>query len=132
MNELNIIGICAKTSSPKGCVERAHVTLQDGLVREPRLRGLSKPEAANAFAAKFMEDYNRRFAKTPRHDFDVHHPLDADDNLNQIFTWREPRKVSIALTVRYDKMLLLFKDNDDSHRTMGKYLDAWQYPDSRV
>ncbi|MDC7872082.1 hypothetical protein TH60_21565 [Pantoea ananatis] len=73
MNELNIIGICAKTSSPKGCVERAHVTLKDGLVRELRLSSISKPEAANAFAAKFMEDYNRRFAKTPRHDKESWH-----------------------------------------------------------
>lgn len=79
-----------------------------------------------------MADYNRRFAKAPRHDFDVHRPLDADDNLSQIFTWREPRKVSKSLTVRYDKMLLLLEDNDDSRRAMGKYLDAWQYPDGRV
>ena len=68
----------------------------------------------------------------PRHDFDVHRPLDADDNLNQIFTWREPRKVSKSLTVRYAKMLLLLEDNDDSRRAMGKYLDAWQYPDGRL
>ncbi|KAJ9430267.1 Transposase [Candidatus Pantoea symbiotica] len=132
LNELNITGICANTSSAKGRVERAHLTLQDRLVKELRLRGISTPDAANAFAAEFMADYNRRFAKAPRHDFDVHRPLDADDNLNQIFTWREPRKVSKALTVRYDKMLLLLEDNDDSRRAMGKYLDAWQYPDGRV
>lgn len=132
MNELNITGICANTSSAKGRVERAHLTLQDRLVKELRLRDISTPDAANAFAAEFMADYNRRFAKAPRHDFDVHRPLDADDNLNQIFTWREPRKVSKALTVRYDKMLLLLEDNNDSRRAMGKYLDAWQYPDGRV
>lgn len=132
MNEMNITGICANTSSAKGRVERAHLTLQDRLVKELRLRDISTPDAAKAFAAEFMADYNRRFAKAPRHDFDVHRPLDADDNLNQIFTWREPRKVSKALTVRYDKMLLLLEDNDESRRAMGKYLDAWQYPDGRV
>lgn len=31
MNELNITGICANTSSAKGRVERAHLTLQDRL-----------------------------------------------------------------------------------------------------
>ncbi|MFT4270623.1 MAG: ISNCY family transposase [Pantoea sp.] len=132
MNELNITGICANTSSAKGRVERAHLTLQDRLVKELRLHGISTPDAANAFAAEFMADYNRRFAKAPRHDFDVHQPLDADDDLNLIFTWREPRKVSKSLTVRYDKMLLLLEDNDDSRRAMGKYLDAWQYPDGRI
>lgn len=29
-------------------------------------------------------------------------------------------------------MLLLLEDNDESRRAMGKYLDAWQYPDGRV
>lgn len=76
MNELNITGICANTSSAKGRVERAHLTLQDRLVKELRLRSISTPEAANAFADEFMEDYNRRFAKPPRHDFDVHRQLD--------------------------------------------------------
>ena len=76
MNELNITGICANTSSAKGRVERAQLTLQDRLVKELRLRGISTPEAANAFADEFMADYNRRFAKPPRHDFDVHRPLE--------------------------------------------------------
>ena len=39
MNELNITGICANTSSAKGRFERAHLTLQDRLVKELRLRG---------------------------------------------------------------------------------------------
>jgi transposase len=132
MNELNITGICANTSSAKGRVERAHLTLQDRLVKELRLRGISTPDAANAFADEFMADYNRCFAKVPRHDFDVHRPLDADDDLDQIFTWREPRKVSKSLTVRYDKMLCLLEDNEQSRRAIGKYLDSWQYPDGRV
>lgn len=63
LNELNITGICANTSSAKGRVERAHLTLQDRLVKELRLRGISTPDAVNAFAAEFMADYNRRFAK---------------------------------------------------------------------
>lgn len=86
MNELNITGICANTSSAKGRVERAHLTLQDRLVKEMRLRGISTPEAANAFAEEFMADYNRRFAKPPRHDFNANRPLDPSDNLDLIFT----------------------------------------------
>lgn len=33
-------------------------------------------DAANEFADEFMADYNRRFAKAPRHDFDVHRQLE--------------------------------------------------------
>lgn len=60
LNELKITGICANTSSAKGRVERAHLTFKDRLVKELRLRGISTPDAANAFAAGFMVDYNRR------------------------------------------------------------------------
>lgn len=49
----------------KGRVERAHLTLQDRLVKELRLKGISTIEAANAFAEEYMADYNRRFAKAP-------------------------------------------------------------------
>ena len=33
--------------------------------------------------------HNERFAKAPRHDFDVHWPLENDDDLAVFFTWRE-------------------------------------------
>jgi hypothetical protein len=39
--ELNIDGICANTPAAKGRVERAHLTLQDRLVKELRLAGIS-------------------------------------------------------------------------------------------
>jgi hypothetical protein len=42
-----------------------------------------------------MTAYNRRFGKAPRHDFDVHRPLETDDDLTAFFTWREPRRVKI-------------------------------------
>jgi len=129
MHELNIQTICAETSSAKGRVERAHLTLQDRLVKELRLRGISTPEAANAFAEEYMADYNRRFAKAPRHGFDVHRELDADDDLVRMFTWREPRKVSKNLTLQYDKMLYLVEDREHSRRAIGKYVDVWHYPD---
>lgn len=132
MNELNITGICANTSSAKGRVERAHLTLQDRLVKEMRLRKISTPEAANAFSAEFMADYNRRFAKEPRHEFNVHRALDADDNLDLIFTWREPRRVSKSLTVQYDKTLYLLEDNDKSRQVMGKYIEIYHYPDGKI
>ena len=114
MNELNITGICANTSSAKGRFERAHLTLQDRLVKELRLRGISTPEAANAFAEEFMADYNRRFAKPPRHDFDVHRPFENDKNLGATYTWQEQRKVSKKPALQYDKNLYLLEDNEEN------------------
>ncbi len=78
-----------------------------------------------------MADYNRRFAKVPRHDFDVHRPLEVDDDLNAFFTWREPRRVSKSLTVQYDKVLYLIEDCELSRMAIGKYIEVWHYPDGR-
>lgn len=78
-----------------------------------------------------MADYNRCFAKTPRHDFDVHRPLENDDDLAAFFTWREQRRVSKSLTVQYDKVLYLIEDNELSRRSIGKYIEVWHYPDGR-
>ncbi|HBS0902796.1 TPA: ISNCY family transposase, partial [Klebsiella pneumoniae] len=121
--------LCAETSQAKGRVERAHLTLQDRLVKELRLKGICTIEAANAFAEEYMADYNRRFAKEPLHDFNAHRPLALDDDLDAEFTWREPRRVSKNLTVQYDKMLYLIEDNEYSRRAIGKYIDVWHYPD---
>ncbi|WP_323062224.1 ISNCY family transposase [Klebsiella variicola] len=131
MHELNIQTICANTSSAKGRVERAHLTLQDRLVKELRLRGISSVDAANDFADEFMTDYNRRFGKAPRHDFDIHRPLETHDDLTAFLTWREPRRVSKSLTVQYDKVLYLIEDNELSRRAIGKYIEVWHYPDGR-
>lgn len=78
-----------------------------------------------------MTAYNRRFGKAPRHDFDVHRPLETDDDLTAFFTWREPRRVSKSLTVQYDKVLYLIEDNELSRRAIGKYIEVWHYPDGR-
>ena len=126
MRGLNITPLCAETSQAKGRVERAHLTLQDRLVKELRLKGSSTIDAANAFAEEYMADYNRRFAKAPLHDFNAHRPLALDD---AEFTWREPRRVSKSLTIQYDKMLYLIEDSECSRRAIGKYIDVWHYPD---
>jgi hypothetical protein len=62
LTELNIDIICANSPQAKGRVERMNKTLQDRLVKELRLRGISTMEAGNAFLPGFMADYNQRFA----------------------------------------------------------------------
>ncbi|VWB91462.1 integrase [Burkholderia lata] len=62
MYELNIDTFCANSSSTKGRVERAHLTLQDRLVKEMRLRGINTVADANAYAPPFIAMYNARAA----------------------------------------------------------------------
>lgn len=130
--ELNIESICANTSQAKGRVERANLTLQDRLVKELRLRGISTMAAANAYAPSFIADFNRRFAKPPRNDWNAHRPVREDEDLDKILTIREPRKISRSLTLQYDKMIYLIADTLASRRLIGKYIQVYEYPDGRI
>jgi hypothetical protein len=103
--ELNIDIICANTPQAKGRVERANQTLQDRLVKELRLRGISTIEAANAYAPEFIREFNTRFGKEPRNAKDMHRPLAAHENLDAAMCHKEVRTLSQALTLRYDKVL---------------------------
>lgn len=129
MYELNIESICANSSQAKGRVERANLTLQDRLVKELRLRGISNMADANAFAAHFMASYNARFAKPPRSEHDCHRPLHSDEDLELIFAWREARRISQRLTVQYDKVLYLLADTPQSRRLAGDHVDDLPLPE---
>ncbi|SAL72979.1 integrase catalytic subunit [Caballeronia cordobensis] len=132
MYALNIDTLCANSSPAKGRVERAHLTLQDRLVKELRLRGISTIAHANAYAPCFMADYNARFAKPARRGFDAHRPLREDERLDDVLTWREQRRVTKALTVQYDRVLYLLDDTDENRALIHRYIDVWEYPDGRI
>lgn len=132
MYELNIDTFCANSSSAKGRVERAHLTLQDRLVKELRLRGINTVADANAYAPSFMAAYNARFAKPPRSAFDAHRPQRDDEDLDQLLTWREARRVSKSLTVLYDRVLYLLDDTPANRKLIHRYIDVWEYPDGRI
>ncbi|MBS0417026.1 MAG: ISNCY family transposase [Proteobacteria bacterium] len=130
--ELNIDGICANTAAAKGRVERAHLTLQDRLVKELRLEGISNIESANALMPSFTAAYNMRFAKAPRDPHDAHRELRPDEDLNSIFAWRELRKVTKDLTLHYERKLYLLEDKPENRRLIGKYIEVFQFPDGRI
>jgi hypothetical protein len=65
LSELNIDIICANSPQAKGRVERAFGTLQDRLVKELRLAGISTIAAANAWLPGFIIGHNDRFSRVP-------------------------------------------------------------------
>lgn len=132
MFELSIEGLCANSSQAKGRVERANLTLQDRLVKELRLAGISTMATANAFTPAFMISFNKRFGKPARNDFNAHRPLRLDEDLDLIFTVREPRRVTHNLTLQYDKSLYLLADTTLARQFIGKYIDVYEYPDGRI
>ncbi len=103
----------------KGRVERANGTLQDRLVKEFRLQGLSTPAAAEPFLPVFMADYNRRFATPARVPHDAHRPLLPSEDLAQIFTLQETRRITAQLTVNYKRGLYILEDTVANRRLRG-------------
>ena len=120
LSSLNIDILCANSPAAKGRVERAHLTLQDRLVKELRLREISDVEAANAFAPEFVADYNRRFARAPRSEHDAHRLLQPSDDLARIFSWQETRFVSKCLTLNYKRVLYVLDPTSAARAARGK------------
>jgi hypothetical protein len=105
MVELDIQIICANSPQAKGRVERANQTLQDRLVKELRLRGISDLASGNAYLPEFREDFNRRFAREPRSNHDAHRSLLKTENLDRIFTRQKTAFLSKNLTVQFEKVI---------------------------
>jgi transposase len=133
LHDLNIESICANTAPAKGRVERANGTLQDRLVKELRLAGISSIEAGNAFLKPFRRDYNARFGKPPMSNHDVHRKLQRAERvrLDDVFCWQESRAVSRSLTLQYDKVIYLITPGPDTDKVGGKHVTVCDYPDGR-
>jgi transposase len=106
MRELNIELICANSPQAKGRVEKANGTLQDRLIKEMRLKGISDIPAANAFLPKFMEGYNKRFAVEPANSNDAHRgSIPDEETLHLIFSQQHRRTVSKNLELSYRNVI---------------------------
>ncbi len=101
LSVLDVELICASSPQAKGRVERANETLQDRLVKEMRLLGISNYEQANQYLPAFILDYNRRFAVMPASSLDFHRPLDATLDLDFLFSIHDSRKITPTLQIHY-------------------------------
>lgn len=124
MKELSIELICAHSPQAKGRVERANQTLQDRLVKELRLKGISSVEEANAYLPEFIADYNRRFAVEPRSTEDAHQELKPVEDLDRILTLCEQRVLSKNLTLSYDKRIYQIKTGRAAYTMRGAQVEV--------
>ncbi|AZB66416.1 ISNCY family transposase (plasmid) [Cereibacter sphaeroides] len=130
--ELNVEILCANSSQAKGRVERANRTLQDRLVKEMRLAGISDMAAGNAFLPGFIERHNAQFARVPARPDDRHRPLNLPpDRLADILCWRDQRYVGNQLTFTYEHRRILLEESDLTRGIVGKYVDTYAFPDGR-
>jgi transposase len=91
----------ASSPQAKGRVERRNGLLQDRLVKELRLAGISDLEQANRFLEeKFLPELNRRFWVKPAQEADAHRA--APRNLAELLNWEEERVVQRDWTIAWE------------------------------
>ena len=95
--DLGIGFIEAQSPQAKGRIERLWATLQDRLVSELRLRGITTLEGANAFLPDFLADFARRFTQPPVSPTPAWCPAPRD--LDRVLSCRYPRTVARDNTV---------------------------------
>ncbi len=133
LRELGIELICANSSQAKGRVERANQTLQDRLVKEMRLQGIDNMEQANVWLPYFIADFNRRFAKPAHYPKDMHRKVrETPEELDDIFSWQETRKLSNALTFQYDKVVYLIENTEENARLVHENVKVLDYPNGDI
>jgi len=132
MFDLNIEIICANSSAAKGRVERANQTLQDRLVKELRLRGISDRDAGNAYAEQFRADYNRRFANAPKSPRNAHRELRDRDELTRVFSWQKKRRLTINRTLHFRRVMYVVDESAAADAARGKRVSVREYEDGSV
>ena len=104
MRDLDTEVIHAHSPQAKGRIERLFGILQDRLIKELRLKGISTIEEANKFVEKeFIAKYNQKFAVIPQKKGNLHKPLNRfeKDNLDKIFSIQDTRTVNNDFTIRF-------------------------------
>jgi len=98
MEALGVKLILANSPQAKGRVERMNGVLQDRLVKEMRLAGISDIASANRFLdGKYLRSFHRQFGRAAASPVDVHRGVPR--NLDEVLSWEEERVVQGDWTV---------------------------------
>jgi DNA-binding transcriptional ArsR family regulator len=107
LRDLGIQPIFALTPQAKGRVERLFNTLQDRLVGELRLAGISTALEATRFVnGPFIADFNTRFAKPARQSQSAWRPLPKGLDVDRVCSFRYQATVGNDNAVRLGAMIL--------------------------
>jgi hypothetical protein len=121
----------AHSPQAKGRVERRNGLLQDRLVKELRLAGISDLEKANRFLEeKFLPELNRRFWVKPAQEADVHRGLPRD--WAELLCWEQERVVQRDWTVCWNGRWFQIERSHESLCLAGKSVTVRQLRDGSL
>lgn len=116
--ELGIRIIHATSAQAKGRVERDFRTLQDRLVKEMRLEGISDIKAANKFLPGFLKKHNKMFREEAANDADMHRQIPEGMDLDLILCIKTERLLRNDFTIAYEKELYQILDKAYSKKVI--------------
>ena len=107
LRELNINVNHANSPQAKGRVERCNKTMQDRLVKEMRLAGISSIEEANRFLLEgnFIQKHNAKFAVPPAQERNAHRSIQGYD-LYQLFCSQQEHIITNDFTISYQRRII--------------------------
>jgi hypothetical protein len=104
--------------------------LQDRLVKELRVDGISEMDAGNRFLPGFVERFNGRFSVRAAKPENLHRQVKiAPSRLNDILCHREQRYVGAQLTFHYDRKQIILERSDISDNLGGQYVELYDFAD---
>lgn len=130
LDQLGITFIAARSPQAKGRVERLWGVLQDRLCSELRLAQACDLDSANAVLARFVADYNRRFARSPRETGAAWRPAPAD--LDRICCFVHSRVVSNDNIVQWDGRRLQIPPQGRRFSFAGAKVNLYHALDGRI
>ena len=133
LETLDIAPIHANTPQAKGRVERSNQTLQDRLVKEMRLAGISDIDAANAFLEGFMTSHNARFARAPQAQEQAHRRVLHDaTELDCILSRQHIRRLSKNLSCQLHGREFQITGQGNGYRLRGATVTLCEHFDESV
>lgn len=131
MEKLSVETIYAKSPEAKGRVERGNRTLQDRLVKEMRLRGISNINEANKFLDEyFIDEYNKRFAQVEAL-ADIHRTTEGM-NLDNVFCYETKRQVRNDYTITLEGNYIQLEKSEAILPIPGHYVIVRKYLDGSL
>ena len=133
LHQLGIEHIAAYSPEARGRSERAFGTLQDRLVKELALAGITTLEAANRFIQeRYLPDHNRRFATPPELKDSAFVALVRPGQIDDILCLHAERTVGRDNTVRYGKRVLQLPAGPERPHYVKAQVRVHEYPDGTI
>ena len=129
LEQLGVEHIGAYSPQARGRSERAFQTLQERLVKELKLAGITAIEAANAFIREvYLPAHNERFAVAPAQPGSAFTPIPGVD-LDEILCVQEERQVGNDNCVSYRTLKLQIPESPLRPHFVKARVKVHHYPD---